>query len=150
MFGALIEVTPTVDTSAYGSGDHVGDLQTLSGVNADGGQACFLRTLVVVDKAKQKAALSVLFFDESQTIASSDNGALDITDAEMVDKCIGYVAVAAADYKDLNANSVATVKDVGLMLKPKKDGKLYAIVLSGGTPTYGSASDLCFKYQFEF
>ena len=147
--GKTVEVTPTLDTSAYATGDHMGTVHTLTGVNNDGGQMTYLQGLVIVDRAKQKSALDVFFFDASPTVASSDNAAADVSDAEMVDKCIGWVTVAAADYKDLNANSTATVKDINLPLKPAASGTVYVLVVSRGSPTYG-ASDLTFKYTFEY
>ena len=150
MPGSFVEITPTVDTAIYASGDRVGSIQTILGANEGGGRLTTLQGLVVVDKSKQKSVLTLFFFDELPAVASADQAAADITDAEMVDKCLGYVAIAAADYRDLANNSTATVKDINLYLKPKTSGTLYAVLVSGGTPTYTSTSDLCFKYTFEW
>lgn len=148
--GQLIEVTPTVDTSAYTSGDHLGSLMTIEGVNAGGAHLGVLEGVVIVDKAKQSSAINILLFDESPTIASSDNGTVNISDAEMADKSIGHIAIAAADYVALSANSVACKRDLRQHIKPIKDSKIYALMVSGGTPTYGAASDLVLKFIFRW
>lgn len=143
----VVAVTPTVDTSAYASGDQVGATLTLNGAAPGDGTGTFLRKLTVVDKAKQKSALTVWLFDEAPTVASADQAAADVSDAELVDKALGCVSVAAADYKDLANGSVATVA-LDLPFKPVGSSSLYALIVSGGTPTYAAASDLVLKFHF--
>ena len=155
MAGLIIEVTPTVDTSAYASGDHLGTVHTLAGAAPGQGLYTVLQSLTIIDKAQQKSALDVFLFDASPTVASSDNAAANITDAEMIDKCIGHIVVAAADYRDIgSANSVAHLKNLGMHLKPDPTAtaplNLYAFVVSRGSPTYAAAGDLVFKYAFEW
>lgn len=143
-----VEVTPTIDTSAYAAGDQLGSLMTLSTGIADDAKNMTLLSVAIVDKAKQDAAIDILLFDESPTVSSSDNAALDISDAEMVDKCCGFVEVADSKYSDLNANSVAFVGNIGLNCKYVTDGTLYAIMNCQGTPTYTSTSDLVLRFTF--
>lgn len=148
----VLSATPTVDTSIYASGDHLGSLMTLSAVVDNSTEVACLDSLTIIDKSKQKSALDVLFFSESPTIASSDNAALDITDAEMASKFLGVVSVAAADYKDLSASSVASIRDLRLYLKPSNSllpTTLYALMRSAGTPTYAGTTDLVLKFGFQ-
>lgn len=149
--GHVVEVTPTLDTNAYTSGDRLGSIMTLDGVTEGGAQITKLATIVIVDGDKQSQALDILFFDELPTVASADNAAIDITDAQMTDKCVGYVAVAAADFKALANSSVAVLKDVNLYLKPAvaAEGKLYALMVTRGTPTH-TAAGLVLKFVFDF
>lgn len=148
----VVEVTPTVSSgAAYTAADQVGGLMTLEGAGPGLGEGTILQGVVVVDKDKQKAALDLYFFDESPTVASADNEAANVTDAEMADKCIGHVAIAAADYKDLSGNSTASVRNLGMRLKPTKGGStLYCVAVTGGTPTYTSTSALVFKFACEW
>jgi hypothetical protein len=155
----FIEVTPTISTSAYQAEDQVGGIQTLAAVAGDtDDNTVSLQTLTITDAGKQSAALVVYFFDDLPTVASVDNGAITITDAEMADKCLGHVVVAAADYGAIAANSVACVKNIGLRLRSNnisaatnsRSGNLYAVVKTTGTPTYVSTTDLVFKYSFDF
>jgi hypothetical protein len=151
-YNNVLEITPTVSaSSAYTAEDQVGGIQTLDAACQSQGSGATLVSLVVTDKGKQNAALSVFFFDELPTVASVDNGAITITDAEMADKCIGVVSLAAASYVEVAGNSVVTApaSSTGLYLKSRDaNGKLYAVVKTTGTPTYASTSDLVFKYSF--
>lgn len=145
----VVEVTPTISTSQYSAGDQVGTLMTLSGAVPGERDGAVLRQVTVVDKAKQKAALTVYLFDASPTVASSDNAAADVADAEMADKCLGKLAVAAGDYSDLSANSTATVAP-GVWCKAAAGTALYALAVTSGTPTYGAVSDLVFRFHFSW
>jgi hypothetical protein len=149
----IVEVTPTVQAALYADGDQLGGVQELSSAVRDpenGMHGGVLHSISIVDKASQASALEILFFDESPTLTSSENAALDISDAEMADKCLGSVAIAAADYVALNANSVATVNDLGLILKGANGStSIYAAIRCGGTPTYTSTSDLVIRYGIE-
>ena len=141
-----VTVTPTVDTSIYASGDQIGTLFTITGA-LKLFQSGLLESVTVVDKSKQKSAINIILFNQSTAVASADNAALDITDALMATNSLGYVPVAAADYKDLNANSIATVRGLNLSVSSTGDN-LYGIILSGGTPTYTSASELVITFGF--
>lgn len=152
----IVTFAPTCDTSIYASGDQIGSATAIEIANvtenSSGGSRAL--SLTVIDKARQNAALDVLFFSQSPTVASSDNGALNITDAEMASKCIGIVSVESSDYKDLLNSSVATLRGIDLILQASKSStadqmtrakSVYAMVCSRGAPTYASSSDLQFK-----
>lgn len=159
-----IEVTPTVSaSSAYTAEDQVGGIQTISETitdhlkrtrvvspAADENSVATLLTVTVHDKAKQSAALEIFFFDELPTVASSDNAAISITDAEMAGKCVGVVSIGASDYKNVAASSIACVGlSQALAMRSKTDnGVLYAVAKTTGTPTYASTTDLVFRYVF--
>lgn len=146
MVRQMISVTPTVDTSAYGSGDRLGSIQTLTGACEVAGKAAVLESVTIVDKSNQKAAMTLLFFESLPTVASSDNTALDISDAQMA-KCVGVVSIANTDYADASS-SAAGCKTFDLPMRSAGAADLYVVVKSGGTPTYGAATDLTFKYVF--
>ena len=137
----LLEFTPTLDTSVYADGDQLGDLATLDNAFDSDKDTGSLLSVTIVDKAKQNADLDLLFFNGEPTLVSADNAALDISDADMADKFLGRVSVAASDYSELNASSVATKLGVGLFLGAKaRSEKLYVVLQSRATPTYAADS----------
>lgn len=144
-----IQVTPTVSTTpAYTAGDQVGGIQTLTKAAYDVNRFCELAQLTITDKGGQSAALSILLFDQLPTVASSDNAALDITDAEIAAKAIGNITIASTDYVSTASNSVAC-KTFSLPIASQTNGgNLYAVVKTTGTPTYASTTDLTFKWVF--
>lgn len=145
----VVEVTPTLDTNAYASGDRLGTLMTISGAIRSEGLEAVLSDLVIVDKAKQSQAIDVYFFKAIPTIASADNAAIDISDAEMGEKFIGRVSVATTDYTALAGNSEASPASFNrLLCAADNTTTLYALaVCRSGTPTYAAGS-LVFKFKF--
>lgn len=151
MIKHVVEVTPTVSNAvAYTANDQVGGLMTLTGAAPGKGSGTSLSSIVIVDNASQSAAIDLYFFDASPTVASVDNGAADVSDAEMADKCIGHVVVAASDYKALAGNSTACVRNIDLSLKPNASQDLYCIAVTRGTPTYTSTTALALKFTFDW
>jgi hypothetical protein len=148
----LIDVTPTLDTSAYSSGDRVGTVHTITGAGPMGFNAAVLESITVIDKDAQGVALTVLFFESLPTVASADNAAIDLSDANAA-KCIGHLSIATGDYVSTASNKIACkVPAVGIPLTPGRAGvqeTIYAVVVSGGAPTY-TASGLTFRYSFRW
>lgn len=137
----LVAVTPVLSTSAYTAGDQLGaapiELPFAVDQSSDTGA---VMSLVVVDGAKQNQALDVLLFNARPTVASSDNAALDISDAEMAEKCIGRVKILGTDYTELANCSVAVVSGIGLLVQAAGSRSLWAVLQTRGTPTYAAAS----------
>lgn len=144
-----VEVPMTgMDTAAYAAGDQVGVITAVAGVGQGGGSPCKLVSVTVVDKAKQSAAIDILLFDELPTVASSNNAAVNVSAAQLTDKCLGVVKIAAANYSALSACSVATVVP-GNAIKPIDSATIYILLSTTGTPTYTAATDLVLRFAFE-
>lgn len=163
-----IAVTPTLDTNAYATGDRLGSIHTLTNAfrlvyrSHDGSSAnisagtpiarngrIILAEITVIDQAKQSAAMDILFFSASPTVASADNAAIDITDAEMIAKCLGGVSIGTS-YIALANNSITTERNINLHLKQDATSTvqdLYALPIVRGAATY-AASSLKFLYKF--
>src|SRR5436190_18178347 len=145
-----IAVIPALDTVAYASGDRVGTVMDFAGLSDTPGDAVAIIALRIVDLAVQKAALNLWLFRVSPTIASADNAALDITDANLTAVVpVGFISIAATDYVDTASNAV------GLKMLPQPGlvahtgatagavgatGHLYGLLESAGTPTYAAGS----------
>lgn len=149
----IASVTPTLDTSAYASGDRVGTVMEFTNAMDDASGTGTVVSLVILDKAAQGSALTLLLFNDSPTVASADNAALDISDAEMA-KCIGAIPIATGDYVTTASNSIATVRGINLLIGSTKSatnltGKsIFGLLKSGGSPTYAASSlivNLCIK-----
>ncbi len=144
----VISVTPTVSASPdYQANDQVGGVQTLTDA-AIAGRATKLISLSVLDKAAQGAALQIVFCTALPTLASGDNEAFDLTDANMA-KCKGHVAIGTGDYQASASNTLASVKGINLILESGNAGIIYAVAKTTGTPNLGATDDLVFTYAFE-
>lgn len=139
----------TTSAGAYAINDQVGSLQTLVGAADLKGQVVVIDSLSIVDTAQQKSDLVVLLFSKPPTITSTDNNALAISDSEIADKLLCALKVANADYNDVAQASIACYGDLGIQIEPREPRSglttgqdVYALVLSKGTPTYGSSSSV--------
>ena len=149
----VVEVTPTLDTNAYASGDRVGSIHTITGAGPAGFHGAVLESITVIDKDAQGAALKVHFFDALPTVASADNAAIDLTDAQAA-KFIATVSIATGDYLATASNKLAFTQPTRAipMCPSAANGvkeTLYAVVTTTGSPTY-TASGLVFRYTFRW
>jgi hypothetical protein len=133
--GDVVDVTLTLDTSAYAGGDLLADTQSFTGVRVNGGRA-ILQSVTVIDEDDQGAAFTIYFLSANNSFGT-ENSAPSISDANARD-VLGWVDVSTADYKDLGGVRVASVKGIGLLLEAAGGStSLYLAVVNGtGTPTY--------------
>lgn len=133
------QVTPTLDTSAYATGDQMSTIQQVDISAMKFGTE--LITITVLDKASQSQALDIFFFEKSVTVAA-DNAAAAFSDADM-EFCLGVVNVLAADYDSAGANNtIATVNLVPSMplLSFTHGANIWFALVSRGSPTYAAGS----------
>lgn len=139
----LIRKTPTIDTAAYGAGDRLGSIITFTDALADQKQG-IVRSLTVIIESATLGGANLHLFRALPTVASADNAALDITDAEMTAKYLGSINIgttAETILVSLAASTAATVKGIDLAVD-SKDGNLYGVLEVLGTPTFTAADDL--------
>lgn len=139
--------TPTINTAAYTAGDELGTLMTITSAARYTGGGGMVRSITVLDKTQaQRAALDILFFSASITVAGNNNPFLP-SDADMLN-FVGLVAIATGDYNTAWAgtptNSVAT--KLVEMPYTVAATSLFALAVTRGTPTYTSTSDIVISY----
>jgi hypothetical protein len=152
----VVAVTPTISTSpAYTSGDQIGGIMTLTDVirqdKSGGFGTSELVGVTILDKALQSAAMSIWLFNQSPTLASSDNAAFNISDANLVLQCIGVVSVGTA-YSASAANSVSSTQNLNKIVQipytATSPTNVYAVAVIGAAATYTTTTDLQFQFEF--
>lgn len=157
------ELIPTVSTSPqYAAGDQVGGVQTLTDVirqdsNLGYGTA-ILANVSIFCKSNNSSTYEILFFRNSPTMTSSDNGSFNITSANaLAAGYIGRVSVgsnystsgasagAGTNAFSTDANLNLTIKKLGTETNPTT---IYAVMKTTATPTFTSTSDLTITYNF--
>lgn len=139
--GTTISVTPTITAGLYAAGDNVGGLLTFANAARLAGGGGILNVLSIIDKGKQDAELELWLFSETFT-PGADNAAWDPSDADLAN-FITVLSTADGNYYDATDNSVAS-------LEVARRYDLLGISLFGrlvtrGTPTYASTTDLTVK-----
>lgn len=131
----VIDVTFTLDTSIYASGDVLSDVVAIPRAALSPGGSVLLTSLTLIDEDDQKQALSAIFLDTNNSLGTK-NSPPNISDAN-ARKVLGHVPVATGDYFDLGGVSVACVRNLGLVLKcDPATTSLFVALVSGGTGTY--------------
>lgn len=148
-----VTVTPNAASFAtpYSSGDVIGSLNTITNAVLQNKSSAILKSLLVLDAANQKSAIDVVFFHTApENSFGADNAAYALNDADLT-KLIGRVSVAGADYiSSSTTNAEATLKLQDILLQSARgDKNIYCVVVSRGTPTYGSATDLVLKFGLD-
>lgn len=134
----LLEATPTLDTNAYATGDRMGSVLELVAAFREGRPGT-IRSITVLDKDNTTGvAFDILFFQNSPTIASADNAAIDITDANLdLANYLGHINIPAANYIATASNSIATVREVNLPFVAAEGSRsIYALCVSRGAVTH--------------
>ncbi|MFA5053317.1 MAG: hypothetical protein WC565_04625 [Parcubacteria group bacterium] len=141
----VVTVTPTCDTNIYGSGDLLFDSTEIAGAVRVAAGICILQSLTLLDKDDQGVSMTLVFAN-----AATDFGTLNAVPDPDDTECatiLGTVEIAAGDYVDMGAARVATLTNLGLMMKAAATSLYVAAIVGTGTPTY-SASGLVLQLAF--
>lgn len=136
------EVSLSLDTNAYASGDVLAATQEIASALRLSGGSGLLHSIMVLDKDDQAQALDLVFLNANGSIGT-ENSAVSVTDA-VADTILGIVEVAAGDYVDLVNSQLAVKTNVGIVLKVASGTSLYVAAISRGTGTY-TASGVTLK-----
>ena len=138
----VVEVIPTLDTLAYASADRCGSIMEFTGLLGPG-KAGRVVISTIVDRDFQSSAQTLMLFSELPTIASADNAALSIADAEM-GKCMAVITFTNA-YTTCTTASINTVPILAsqqiapYIYSTNSAGTVWGLLRCGGSPTYTAA-----------
>ena len=142
--GFTIVQTPVITAGAYAANDAIGGLLEFADAARSPGSHLTIRSIVVVDNAKQAGEIDLVFFRETFT-AIADNAPFDPSDADMA-KYVGHIKIRSSDYADFVDNGGATRDNLGLSISLVAAGtSLFAQAVIRGIETYAATDDLTFK-----
>lgn len=145
---SLIEVTLSLDTSPYASGELLADTQVVtSAIKLTDGKAK-LQSILLIDEDDQGAALDLYFLSANNTFGT-ENSAPSISDASARD-ILCRIPIATGDYYDLGGVRVADLSGLNRIIKAASGTtSIYVAAVNGsGTPTY-TASGLKLRIGIE-
>lgn len=143
-----IDVTLSLDTNIYASGDLLADAQIIAACTPGDDIATTLETITVIDQDDQKAAFDI-YITNLAASWGSENSAPSISDANALGIIGRKIPIAVSDYTDLGGVSVAGVDGIGKVCIPVtgSDDLYIAVVNGAGTPTY-TASGIKIRLGF--
>lgn len=141
------QITPTITTTPYTSGDAVGGIMQIANAARYAGGSGLLESVLLLDRSQaQRAAIDLFFFDRSVTVAG-ENNPITMSDADMV-FFLGMVSIVAGSYNAVfpgtPLNSVAEVRGVN-MPYILNGTDLFCQAVVRATPTY-AVGDLTFTF----
>lgn len=147
-YSTVLTATPAVDTSAYSAGDLIGtaEIALPLAVRGDGLRPAsgIIQAVIITDLADQSASIDVYFFDRELTNTTfTDNNPFDPSDIDLL-TLIGVASLTS--HRSLNDNSNSQLLNIGLpFVLPATSHTLYVVLVSIGTPTFGTTSDLTLR-----
>lgn len=143
----FVDVTLSLDTSAYTAGDVLADTQVVTNAFRVPDGTSILQSVVLIDEDDQGAAFDLHFLSANNSLGT-ENGAPNISDANARDY-LGKVAIATGDWADLGGVRVANINKIGMVVKAAAGTQdLYVGAINGaGTPTY-TASGIKLRLGF--
>ena len=132
----VFDVTLSLDTSAYASGDLLADTQIMDGFFRKTDGTGVVQSIQIIDEDDVGAAFDIYFLTSNVTMGT-ENSVPTISDANSR-SVLGPISVVTGDYKDLGGVKVASVRGISLPVKAVSGtDDLYVAVVNGtGTPTY--------------
>ncbi len=141
---AVVSASPTCDTSAYADGDLIGGKLSFSNASRFSAGSALLQNALLVDKAAQSANIDLILFDADPTGTTfTDQSAFDVADADL-DKIVAVIRFGSyGDWVTFADNGIAQYTPPGgVPIKLTTGTTLYGALVSRGTPTFASSSDL--------
>ena len=137
----VFDVTATTQTAAYASGQLITTTQQLDAFfnKADGRGV--INSITIIDEEAQNVKFYILFHSTS-TSMGTENGAINISDANASAGIQGIVTVETTDWITISGTSVACIKNIGLPVKAVSgtDDLYFSIVNATGTPDWDADS----------
>jgi hypothetical protein len=136
----VIKDTTAVSSSpAYTAGDAVGGKRTLTNALLAANTGV-LQSVNILDRANQKAAMTLYIFDADPTNATiTDNAAFVFSTDDL--KVIAQVNISTTDYVTNNSKAFASIGGLNISLKAGGT-TLYAALVTAGTPTFAATTDV--------
>lgn len=149
-----IYVAPTVTAGLYTANDEVGGLLTFTIDDQAGHGPCTGRIGQVKfhDRSTQEAALVLVLFNQDPSSSTqTDNAAFSVADGDLqywIDTWSSgtYSSISAASNGVASADPDGSAGGYASYLAP--NCKVYGLMYTTGTPTYGTTSDISVTVEF--
>lgn len=140
-----VTVTPTVTAGAYVAGDSVGDLMTFTNITCSNMQKGQITSVQVTDKSDNAVEYNLVMFKSLPAGTFTNDAAFDPADADLL-LMLPVINLATTDHFSFNDNGISSLASLFSngqgYSTTSLPGIIYASLVTEGTPTYGSTSDI--------
>lgn len=138
----VIPLALTVTAGAYTAGMVVGGKQTVTAAMRLSNGKGFIDHIALRDTSNQKAPLNILVFNADPTSGTYTDHAAYAANGTDMGKYQGLIKVLASDWETLGTECLADVDVKKIVEANGGNSNLYLIIVTPGTPTFGSTSAL--------
>jgi hypothetical protein len=139
-FTTVIKDASVVTAAAYTAGNAVGAKRTLANAVKTAGTG-ILQSITLLDRANQKAGMTVFIFDADPTNATiTDKTAFVFSTDDL--KVIAQISIAAGDYVTTNSKAIAQLSGLSIPVKAASGTSLFCAIVTTGTPTFAATTDV--------
>lgn len=139
-----LSATPTISTSAYSAGYDLGGLLTLTSFTGASG-ADTVQSIVITSKSAQTPPLDVVIFSANPSSTTfTDHAALSLATADAA-KVAAVVHIS--DWTSLGTPAEGQAQSIAVPVKLASGTTGYATIVSQGTPTFASTSDVSITFN---
>lgn len=133
-----VEVTMTLDTNVYASGDVLTDTVSLTNILRKIDGTGLIYSIHLLDEDAQSQSIDVVFFRTNVSLGIK-NAAITISDSD-AREILGVVNITTSDYVNLVNSSSVTMGNIGIGVKGDGTDDLFmSMICRSGTPTYTAA-----------
>lgn len=149
-FTEIIDVSPTIQASAYADGDLIGGKQTLDAVFLEAEGTGILQSITLVSEDTLAADdISIIIFDSDPSNTTfTENGAIAVDDDDLP-KILAVVSLDEVFTVETNS-SVAQARNIGIPVKAADTDsfKLYAAAVARAAHTPSAVDAWTIRYGF--
>lgn len=144
---AITTIQQTVTaSSAYTAGNAVGGKITLPGLVSGDNRRCAITDVVLIDKANQSVPYDLVFFDSDLAGSVADKSAFAINASDL-SKLLGSLSLSGLSNLGSNGGVINGTNIYKRLTLVGRDA--YAVLITRGTPTYASTSDVILRVTSE-
>jgi hypothetical protein len=140
-FTTAIKDAAAVTAGAYVAGNAVGAKRTLTNAVRVSGGTGIIDSVVLLDRANQKAAMELIIFDSDPTNATITDHAAFVFGTDDL-KVVARISIGAADYVTLNSKALVCLRGLAIAVKAVGSTSLFAVLVTTGTPTFAATTDV--------
>jgi hypothetical protein len=144
---AMVTPTITVSTTTYAIGDVVGGKITFTDAMRIVSGSGVLQDLFLFCRDGELLTGTLLVFNADPTASIADNAAWAWTAGDDT-KCIAKIKVVAGDWDVYGSDSIAHLKNLGIIVKANGVDNLYGYFITSGTPTFAATNDFFMHAKF--
>lgn len=138
--------TIATSTGSYAAEENVGGINTVTLTVRSSGGTSALNTIDIWDLSNQKATLEIHLWNASPSGTYTDNAAQVIAGDQA--KFLGRILIGGADYSTTGAVAVATVNNIGKLIKTSGSTSVYATVKIVSNGSVYAANALIINWYF--